>query len=193
MKNIITFIATLMFGVISAQTTISLETATPNDYKNNNYIKDITGVLNPFVGTWQWTSATDTLTIKFVKKTEWNPQNFSDYKADLILGSYKYIKNGIVLYDNLNFTTNDMFLLNENFAKIIGSYESGNKLRIFMTDKVKHRDLMGYFTINLVTYPNPATAQLEVRAHGKKVLAPGEQPALPGESFPYNITLIKIN
>lgn len=193
MKNILTFIIIFVTGIIFAQTTIPLETATSEDYANNNYIKDTTGVLNPFVGTWQWSTATDTLTIKFIKKLKWNPQNFSNYEFDLILGSYKYVKNGVVVYDNLNFTINDFYLLEDNYATIIGSYRNNNELTINMTDNEKHRSLMGYFTIQLASLHNPITAQLEVRAHGKRVLALGEQPALPGESFPYNVTLIKIN
>ncbi|WP_374672842.1 DUF6705 family protein [Flavobacterium sp. NRK F10] len=47
---------------------------------------DTDGVLDPFVGTWQWIDGTNTFTIKFVKKTNWNPLNLNNYTEDIILG-----------------------------------------------------------------------------------------------------------
>lgn len=195
MKNIITFLAIVSINLLCAQTIVPLSSATPDDYGNNNYIKDTDGVLAPFVGIWKWTDGNNTFTIKFVKKTGWNPQNFNNYTKDIILGGYKNIQNGTVTHDHLIFSTDEAQLLTENYARIIASYDSSTILRIEMSDEEKNKLLSGYFYLNPPTLTSTGdilqTAKLEVHPREKWVSSPNEQPALSGYSFPYTMILIK--
>jgi hypothetical protein len=197
MKHVLTILVVLSISLLSAQTIVPLSSATPDDYGNNNYIKDTTGVLNAFVGTWQWTDGNNTFTLKFVKKTQWNPQNFNNYKKDIILGSYQNIQNGIVTYDNLNFSTDDSQLLNENYATALASYDSPTILSIDMGDQEKHKQLSGYFYLqyipNLIMEGQTLTAKLEVHPRENWSPSLNAQPALSGYSFPYTMILTKID
>lgn len=66
----------------------------------NNYI-------NKFEGTWRWMQGNDTLIIKLKKI---NTQ-ISDYTEDVLMAVYKYVQNGIVIENTLNFY--DSLILNE--------------------------------------------------------------------------------
>ncbi len=90
MKQIILFFA--FFLIISkygfAQGPIQ------GEYRIDNYI-------DKFIGTWQWTTGQDTITIK-LKKIKFNviDTDLSFFK-DVLMGCHKYVKNGIVIEDNL--------------------------------------------------------------------------------------------
>ena len=60
---------------------------------NGVYYKDINNLLDPYVGTWVYSSPTDTLKIK-LRKVIRAPFINNSYE-DLIVGEYQYIKNGI--------------------------------------------------------------------------------------------------
>ncbi len=104
MKKTLIILATLLISLSScAQTIKPLATATSNDYANGNYIKDTSGLYNPFIGTWQWTDGVNTLTIKFEKKENISIPNISNYSKDILLGGYKYIENNITIADCLSY------------------------------------------------------------------------------------------
>lgn len=198
MKKITTLLTLLIVNIISAQSNVSLSSATPDDYTNNNHITDVDNKLDPFVGIWQWTNGTEILTIKMVKKLNYNPNSLNNYFYDVILGGLKYEKNNVVLYDNLNFTTSNNVQINSNYSDILGSYRNSNvNLRIFMSDRHKNRNLEGYFTLQFDPNSIPIgqtvfTARLNVRAYSKRFLTPNEPAPLPGISFPYDVILTKI-
>lgn len=116
MKNIITsiIIAFLSFSC-KGQATYSLSTYTLDNLKNNNYIKDTNGILNPFVGTWKWTDPSNPntiFTVVLTKEQHWNPNNINNYYKDVILGTYKYVVNGVILIDALSYTSTDILSTN---------------------------------------------------------------------------------
>ena len=199
MKKTLIILATLLISFSScAQTIKPLATATSNDYANGNYIKDTTGLYNPFIGTWQWTDGVNTLTIKFEKKENNSIPNISNYSKDILLGGYKYIENNITIADCLSYTTSDV--LSDNFAKILGSMYCCNYdftvIQINMYDITKHKSLQGNF--KLLYNPSAPqdiefipTAQLTLQARENR-FPDATNPPLPGESFPYNVILTKI-
>lgn len=73
------------------------------------YYKDLNNILQPFVGTWKYTSAdgTKSFTIKLKKLT----MNFNTYNyEDMLVGDYQYTENNVVLLNTLphfNQITND--------------------------------------------------------------------------------------
>lgn len=66
---------------------------------NGIYYKDIDGDLNPYIGTWKYTSGTTSLTIKFKKIVEYYN---GEWYEDVLVGDYKYIENSVVVVDFLN-------------------------------------------------------------------------------------------
>ena len=69
------------------------------------YYKDINNLLDPYVGTWVYSSPTDTLKIK-LRKVIRAPFINNSFE-DLIVGEYQYIKKGVEKINTLsNFSTN---------------------------------------------------------------------------------------
>lgn len=90
MKNIKYLSVVFLIGFI-LQISSAQSQWTPGSYKTNSNI-------DKFVGTWQWTSGSDVLTIKFVKIKYLNP---SDYYEDLLFGCHEYIQNGTVVESSM--------------------------------------------------------------------------------------------
>ena len=55
--------------------------------------------MDNFVGTWKWISGNDVFTFKLKKVHLYYPAH--GYYDDMIMGSHCYIKNGIIIEDNL--------------------------------------------------------------------------------------------
>ena len=86
---------------------------------NGAYYKDINNLLDPYVGTWVYSSPTDTLKIK-LRKVIRAPFINNSFE-DLIVGEYQYIKNGIEKINTLNsFYT--------NYPMQIAHYVNGNRI-----------------------------------------------------------------
>ncbi|MDH7446347.1 DUF6705 family protein [Aquimarina sp. 2201CG14-23] len=66
---------------------------TTSDY----YYKDVNGVLDKFLGTWRYQTANELFEITFTKKT--NHRSGMGYYEDFLISRYKYVKNGVVIYD----------------------------------------------------------------------------------------------
>lgn len=64
--------------------------------KNGYYYKDIENNFNNFEGEWLFSNGNESLTIILQKKIEKLVQNqFFNHKEDVVVGEYRYIKNGI--------------------------------------------------------------------------------------------------
>jgi len=72
-------------------------------YTNNSglYYKDVDNDFDKFVGEWKWENGTNSLTIVLQKKEYLYDSNENFYE-DLIIGEYKYVQNGLVIYDTLH-------------------------------------------------------------------------------------------
>ena len=135
------------FFVAQAQTTYPLSNYDVFNLKNNNYLKDTEGVLNPFVGTWEWTNGSNTaFRVVLTKEEHWDGGNVSDYYVDKILGGYRYIENGALIVDRLTYTTD--FTSDTStwaaFSSILGSvsYPETTKLKISIYDKLKSKSCL---------------------------------------------------
>jgi len=137
-----------------AQTVYSLSNYDSRNLKNGNYIKDTEGVLNPFVGTWEWTNNGNTSFRVIITKVEhWNGGNARDYYVDKVLGGYRYIENGTLVVDKLTYATNftsDPATWNA-FSLILGgvSYPETNKLNISVYDEIKGKDCHATITLQM--------------------------------------------
>ena len=111
MKNLILLLVLVSFKTIQAQTypvlrTVSIQESLDENYNelNGDYIKDINNLLNPYIGTWKYEDNGMVFILKiqkveqFISITNIGTYNFSDE----LCVTYKFVKNGITLVDNLN-------------------------------------------------------------------------------------------
>lgn len=91
-----------MSNYISAQSPIiDIEELSLFDYIENAYYKDINNFMDPFVGTWVYTSGTTSFKIVLEKKIMLNAGKiYTDY----VTGEYQYIENGIEKANTLSNT-----------------------------------------------------------------------------------------
>ncbi len=101
-----TFIALLIFISCKAQQPVLDISDRSMINETGAYYKDTHNLLDPFVGTYVYTNGTTSFTMVLQKKTMSSVNG--RYYEDLIIGEYRYIRNGIELLNTLN-------NLNENF------------------------------------------------------------------------------
>ena len=93
MKNIILLIAmAFIWSCKAQQTTVNITTL---DYRNDNsnkYFKDIDGLYDPFLGTWEYTTGTTTFRVELVKNKIISTTKVN-YAEDKIEGKFYLIEN----------------------------------------------------------------------------------------------------
>lgn len=67
----------------------------------NGYYKDAFNLLNPYIGTWKYQN-TNTNTTLIIKLRKVINTDIGNINADLLVGEYQYIKNGVELINTLN-------------------------------------------------------------------------------------------
>lgn len=97
----------------------------------DKYFKDINGHFNKFLGTWKWqdnqTNPSKILEVTFIKQE--NIFTGSSYE-DLLITNFKYIENGIEIYNNENDTTGARYI----FGGLFSFPNNLNKLRMFYSE-----------------------------------------------------------
>ncbi len=131
-KYILIFILTIVNYSFKAQQhpilrTINIQDTNNTDFdlQEGDYIKDTQNQLDPYIGTWKYEDNEKSMILK-IQKVPMFYNRIGEYYKDELLVTYKYIKNGSVVVDNLD-------------APIINSYDSVNKV-----DRKKY----GTFSLN---------------------------------------------
>ena len=119
MKKIVYYIITI-FSITnycnSQNPIIDLDEWNGDNFPNGSYYKDVNFVLNPFEGTWVY----DSPNLKFEMVLEKREMYYNGgYYDDTLFGGYKVTKNGVVLYNFLNYS---MYYNNPYNAKIEGNH-----------------------------------------------------------------------
>lgn len=78
-----------------------------SDRPTGTYIKDLNNYYTPYLGIWKWENGNNSLEIKFEKI---NMVFDGELYFDEIIGKYKYIKDGVVLHNSL-----DYIITNSNY------------------------------------------------------------------------------
>lgn len=96
MKKIIYMLTVLLGVTVNAQEIIvPIENLPSTDiYTDKYYFKDVNNVLDKFLGTWKYETATESLEVTFVKITH---ETYNSDYVDMISGQYIYIKNGVTI------------------------------------------------------------------------------------------------
>lgn len=151
MKSSITIILLLVVLSVSAQNPPILSTtslANPEQEfdhpKKGNYAQDTSNSRDEFVGTWQYNQNGVLFQLRIFKqdqvleKKELNGQVLDYYYYDYVILKYKLVKNGTVLFDNIN--DNSI-----NTDESYGYKEINSDLRGGLTDMT--RNVRGYYLI----------------------------------------------
>ena len=84
----------------------------------NAYYKDVNNFFDQFEGTYSYTNGTTELTMVFKKITNWYN---SGYYQDLLAGEVKFVKDGVLKFDNLS-------RINQNLAHKYEHHIIGNSI-----------------------------------------------------------------
>ncbi len=143
--------------------------------------------LNKFVGTWQWVSGTDTVTIVFQKQKMYYPSP-ANYYVDALVGWHKYTKSGKLIESYLGHSNTPF----DQYSTFIGNSNATNSLSVtlFSQDFLNHKGGEVYLTL----VPNKTT-QGQWNLHNKegiKVSLPGQPPFITGFTLPTSMVMTKI-
>ncbi|WP_055445151.1 DUF6705 family protein [Lacinutrix himadriensis] len=209
MKNIILTLIILFTLSCKAQSPI---VNIASDYDSDDivdgcYLKDVNNSFAPFIGTWQWTNGTDTLTIVFEKVTM-AYSDLSEIYTDELVGKYKYVANGVEIINTLNYNinANNVFGVHPTYTQngitpILGArYHNENYGSFHFRDYLKDKsEKMKFELLDLVTNPplgnNPPTYSVSqaklILQNGEHWNINGQNPRDPEFTIPNNITLTK--
>lgn len=192
MKNILILFAIMFTTITYCQNPIlPITTSIGSGISDGAYLKDINNDLDKFEGTWRYVSGNDTLTIN-LQKFE---QNFNgDYYEDELRGNYRYVKDGVLVMDYLDFQE----------PKIWGNHLNTSDLsQIALEIRDPKRKRLNYrFLLTHVKSINPSNIQLNWELKIMQVgycgpardnPAPPPSECLTDSRLPFNIVLEKVN
>ncbi|GLB53272.1 hypothetical protein NBRC110019_23120 [Neptunitalea chrysea] len=135
----------------------------------NCYLKDVTNSFAPYVGTWQWCSGTDTLTIEMAKYTMvYDSISPIPSYEDLLVGKYRYVKDGYEVINTLNYpiTNTNIYDSHPIYTKfglvpIIGArYRNEDYAHLFFEDYLKGKSESMKLVLQLTLVGEPSKVQL---------------------------------
>lgn len=69
-----------------------------DDTNGSVYLKDISNIMNPYIGTWKWTSDNREMVLTLLKQTKYHYNSGIDnFYKDRLVGYYVYKENGVVI------------------------------------------------------------------------------------------------
>ncbi|UGS24286.1 DUF6705 family protein [Flavobacterium channae] len=179
MKNILKLLLVLFVQNIYAQypvlTTTSLAgdpTMDINFSKNGNYAIDTNNERDQYVGLWRYQDSDILFELKmekrdqFLFKIEYQGQVYYTY-SDIIIFKYKLIKNGVLIYDNLNAT-----IPNENYYSQATKHGNYEYLYGGLLDFT--RNVMGTVSIKRLQASNPDKIYFNLSSGGYSLHNPKE-------------------
>ncbi len=98
-------------------------------YKHGDYVKDTQNQLDPYVGTWKYEGNNMTLILK-LQKIPMFYEDISKTYRDELLATYKFVKDGVILVDNLNAPLiNTYHNVNEESGKKYGTFSLSQNMQ----------------------------------------------------------------
>ncbi|WP_439480676.1 DUF6705 family protein [Chryseobacterium aquaticum] len=98
-------------------------------YKHGDYVKDFQNQLDPYIGTWKYEGNGMVLILKLQKVPMFYEDISKTYRDELLL-TYKFIKDGVVLVDNLNAPVfNDFDSITKEERKKYGVYSFSSDMQ----------------------------------------------------------------
>ena len=152
MRNIITVFLFVFVYTVKAQQIVPFEQMVNyNAYQSNGkYFKDVNGTLNKFLGNWKYenldSSPTEIVEVTFYKR---EMVSAGGYFEDELYAHFKYIKNGVEIYNTYNtLRIRDIwsgYYFDNDFNKLRMQYNEPDDVESM---KRKHTFYIEYFTEN---------------------------------------------
>jgi hypothetical protein len=166
------------FCLIITKCGIAQEAPLLNEYLIDNQI-------DKFVGIWQWTSGQDTVTIRLKKLKYYLTNTEKPFYSDNLIGTHRYVKNGVVVEDNMNQFIN----LGQNYKGTLFGWSNkrvSDTLTVYCTfeDVTKHK--LELIDMKYIPGVVPQMSWLLYNRTG--IDRPGK---LPGLTLPSVLTLTK--
>lgn len=141
----------------------------------NMYIKDTEGLLNPYIGIWEWQNGNDIITIQFEKfDMEYYTDSRISLYRDRLKGKVKYIENGQEVFNN--FTTGEYPL------SLSKPMPRNQKISFTFKDPLMNSKY-GHVNITLINNNTQLKFYLRNR-EGPQLILPGETAEDPDFSMP---------
>jgi hypothetical protein len=148
------------------------------EYRTDNQI-------DKFVGTWQWLSGIDTVIIK-LKKVKYLHSDPVSYYSDLLMGCHKYVKNGIILEDNISQFVN----IGQNYKGSLYGWSDNmgsDTCSVYMTFKDVTKNKLELIDMKYVSGTIP---QMTWLLYNRTTIS-GVPGRLPGLTLPSSLVLTK--
>jgi hypothetical protein len=148
------------------------------EYRTDNNI-------DKFVGIWQWTSGADTVVIK-LKKVKYLNTDPVTYHDDVLMGCHKYVKNGIILEDNISQFVN----IGQNYKGSLYGWSNkrvADTLTVYMTFKDVTKNKLELIDMKYVSGTIP---QMTWLLYNRTTIS-GVPGRVPGLTLPSSLVLTK--
>jgi len=174
-------ILTIFIGIIcSAQITVAMSHNNSDNAQDGNYIKDINGHLDKFIGIWKYVNGTEEFIVK-IEKVE--HVEYSIFYADRLCGDYKYVKDGVIKADRLNTQCTDT-----NNPQTLGLIFGGSLSKDYQSIGLPGSDIVGkrevYMDLEII--PNTDPVQMRWKMENRenfvinnKGFKQGTEPGIP--------------
>lgn len=199
MKNMILVLSLIISSSLYSQI-INIE-GWDGEYSDGAYYKDINNHLDQFEGTYRYTSGSEELTIVFKKFTN---QFNGVYYQDLLAGEIKYIKDGVILFDNLSKINQD--LPNKFLHDICGNtiikntsrpvcpdcYENQKRTRLVFFGRDNNDNGGGMVVQKIIQSGQPEKIRIYI-LNDTRIWIEGQQEPLPSKIIGNEYILTRIN
>ncbi len=115
----LTIVALFTISCKAQNNIINLIERCNNNFSTTNgsvYLKDISNIYIPFIGTWKWTEGNREFILTLIKQTKYHyNQGIENYYEDRIVGYYIYKENGAVIASTANDNLNKDYGVKVNF------------------------------------------------------------------------------
>ena len=163
MKKMIYMLTVLLGITVNAQEIIvPIENLSSTDVNADKYyFKDVNNVLDKYLGTWKYETATESLEVTFTKIVH-NP--YVDDYTDIISGQYVYIKNGVTIINTfpLDYEEYGHFIFGEYLDTL-------NKLDLFYSEPDDLREWKARLILDY-NFTSPATLNWHVKTFSRKTV-----------------------
>ena len=202
-KNIIKILVVLIsVNNLQAQCTNIVNIEGSGDYAvTGNYYKDIYHVLDQFEGHYKYINGSTTFEI-VLEKMEKSTISSNRYCEDIIIGAYKYVKDGVLVYDKLNdlnnnYSNGNKYIISGN-SILTGQYRgcddcAANEKRVVLSigepEAKQYYDLF----VRKITHNGQEAIKIFIHLHiASRTNGKVGDPPLPEMKLPFGQELILI-
>ncbi|MCX8525298.1 hypothetical protein OF897_15375 [Chryseobacterium formosus] len=150
------------------------------------YLKDISNIYMPFVGSWKWSSGNQEMILVLTKQIKYHYNSYpQNYYEDRLVGYYIYKENGVVIAD----TSNENLLTDNGISVSFYSHKGTLKVSTAMFIDVKKEKMI---SVDLeMLSPTQMKFNGEIEQHSSYVNGNKQKTLYSGSTFPLEMVFTK--